>query len=191
MKHLLSVIALALALVMSSSALARDGDGRRFERSQSSRNDYRGHRGDRHFDRKWQNGDRKYYGDRKFGDRRFGDRRFYSDRKFGDRRFYRDRKFYGDRKFFNDRRFDDRRFYRDRRFDDRKFFNDRSYYRSFRRGDRLPTVFLSTRFVVNDFGSHRLYRPPRGYRWVRVERDAFLVGVATGVILTVATDRFF
>jgi Ni/Co efflux regulator RcnB len=172
MKHLLSVIAVALALVTSSAAMARDGDGRRFDRGHSYRHDYRGHRGDRHFDRKF--------------DRRFD--RF--ERKF-DRRFDRfDRRF--ERRF--DRRFDDRRFFDrrfDRRFDDRRFRRDRSYYRSFHRGDRLPTVFLSTRFVVNDFGSHRLYRPPRGYRWVRVERDAFLVGVATGVILTVATDRFF
>jgi Ni/Co efflux regulator RcnB len=189
MKHLLSVIAIALALVTSSTAMARDGDGRRSERGQSYRNDYRGHRGG-HSDRKWQYGDRKSYGDRKFGERRF-DRRF-DGRKFGDRRFNGDRKFF-DRRF--DRRFDDRRFYRDprfnRRFDDRRFYNNDRFYRSFRRGDRLPTVFLSTRFVVNDFGSHRLYRPPRGYRWVRVERDAFLVGVATGVILAVASDRFY
>jgi Ni/Co efflux regulator RcnB len=172
MKHLLSVIALALALVMGSTAMARDGDGRRSDRGHSYRGDYRGHHGGRHFDR-----------------RSYGDRKFYSDRKFGDRRFYGDRKFNGDRRFYGYRKFDDRRSYR--RFDDRRFYKDRFFYRSFRRGDRLPGAFLSTRFVVNDFRSYRLDRPPRGYRWVRVERDAFLVGVATGVILTVATDRFF
>ncbi len=183
MKHVVSAVAVALSLLVGSVALARDGDGyRSYDRGHSSRHD--GHRGHRDHDYR---GDRRGYDSRRsYGDRRFyGDRKFFSDRKF-DRRFY-DRKF--DRRF-DDRRFDDRRFY-GRKFDDRRFYRDRYYYRSFRRGDRLPSVFLSTRFVVNDFSSHRLYRPPRGYRWVRVERDAFLTGVATGVIIAVATDRFF
>ena len=170
MKHLVTVIAVALSLLIGSTSMARDGDGRRsFDRG-------KGFSGDRRFDR-----DRKFSGDRKF-DR---DRKFY-----GDRRFDRDRKFYGDRRFDNRRSYGDRRFFDGRRvYGDRKFYGDR-YQRSWRRGDRLPAVFLSTRFVVNDFRSFNLYRPPRGYRWVRVERDAFLTGVATGVVLAVVANHF-
>jgi len=198
MKHLVTVIAVALSLLIGSTSMARDGDGRRsFDRGQSSRGDgYRGNRDSRqrgfdsrrNFDRgKGFSGDRRFDRDRKFS----GDRKFDRDRKFyGDRRFDRDRKFYGDRRFDNRRSYGDRRFFDGRRvYGDRKFYGDR-YQRSWRRGDRLPAVFLSTRFVVNDFRSFNLYRPPRGYRWVRVERDAFLTGVATGVVLAVVANHF-
>jgi Ni/Co efflux regulator RcnB len=179
MKHILTAIAVALSLLVGATSMARDGDGRRaFDRGHS-------HRGDGHRDFRQRGFDSRRHFDRGRGS--YGDRRF--DR---DRRSYGDRKFFGDRRFHDNRRFQgDRRFYDDRRFrGDRKFYGDRFYKRSWRRGDRLPAVFLSTRFVVNDFRSFDLYRPPRGYRWVRVERDAFLTGVATGLVIAVVANRF-
>lgn len=178
MKHIVTVVAIALSLLVSATSMARDGDGRRsYDRGHSSRGDgYRGHR---------------EYRDRHYDSRRHFDR----GRGFYDRRFDRDYRFRGDRRF-NGRFYDDRRFY-DRRFYDRryyggpKYYGDRYYKRSYwRRGDRLPSAFLGARFVVNDFRSYNLYRPPYGYRWVRVERDAFLTGVATGVIIAVVADHF-
>jgi Ni/Co efflux regulator RcnB len=35
---------------------------------------------------------------------------------------------------------------------------------------------------VNDWRSHRLSAPPRGYQWVQVGGDYVLVAIATGII---------
>jgi Ni/Co efflux regulator RcnB len=171
MKPIVTVLAIALSVLFGSTAMARDGDGRRsFDRGHAHHGGYsdRGHRGD---------GYRGHPGSRH--DFRRG--RGYS----GDHRYGHGRRSYGERRFFDGRSYDQHRFHGERRFRDNRF-----YQRSWRRGDRLPSVFLSTRFVVNDFRSFNLYHPPRGYRWVRVERDAFLAGVTTGVVLAVVADRF-
>ena len=52
-----------------------------------------------------------------------------------------------------------------------------------KRGDRLPHVYLAPHYVVHDWNARKFRRPPPGHRWVRVGTDYFLVGVATGVIL--------
>jgi Ni/Co efflux regulator RcnB len=59
---------------------------------------------------------------------------------------------------------------------------------SFRRGQRVPVVYLAPRYYVNDYRAYRLAPPPRGYRWVRPYNDSneyLLVQVATGVIMQV------
>jgi Ni/Co efflux regulator RcnB len=53
----------------------------------------------------------------------------------------------------------------------------------FRRGGRLPYEYRSRQYVVEDWRSHRLSAPPRGYHWVQTGNDYVLVAIATGVIL--------
>jgi Ni/Co efflux regulator RcnB len=44
--------------------------------------------------------------------------------------------------------------------------------------------------VVRNFSTYRLHQPPRGYHWVRVDRDVVLATVATGAIVTIVTGLF-
>jgi len=56
-------------------------------------------------------------------------------------------------------------------------------YKHYRRGERLPVVYLQPRYYVNDWRAYRLAPPPRGYRWVRPADGHFLlVAVTTGII---------
>ena len=54
---------------------------------------------------------------------------------------------------------------------------------SYHRGDRLPAEYRNRQYVVNDWRSHRLSAPPRGYHWVQTGGDYVLVAIATGIIL--------
>ncbi|OIQ66593.1 nickel/cobalt homeostasis protein RcnB precursor [mine drainage metagenome] len=67
----------------------------------------------------------------------------------------------------------------DRRQDERGAGPDHQFYR----GERLPMQYRSHQYVVNDWRSHRLSAPPRGYHWVQTGGDYVLVAIATGVIL--------
>lgn len=88
----------------------------------------------------------------------------------------------------HDRRWDQRR---DHRRDDVRHDNGRHlgwYKQSFRRGQRVPVVYLQPRYYVNDYRAYRLAPPPYGYRWVRPYQDSneyLLVQVATGLIMQV------
>lgn len=55
----------------------------------------------------------------------------------------------------------------------------------FSRGDRMPDQYRrDQQYVVSDWHQRHLRRPPRGYHWVRDDRNNyFLASVATGVIL--------
>lgn len=53
----------------------------------------------------------------------------------------------------------------------------------FYQGERMPAQYRSYQYVVNDWRSHRLNAPPRGYHWVQTGSDYVLVAIATGVIL--------
>lgn len=53
----------------------------------------------------------------------------------------------------------------------------------FQRGDRLPPEYRHRNYVVNDWRSHNLSAPPRGYQWVQTGTDYVLVAIATGIIL--------
>lgn len=60
----------------------------------------------------------------------------------------------------------------------------RGYYaRSWRRGDRLPAAYYARPYVIGNYRDCGLRAPPRGYHWVRVNNDAVLAAVATGVVL--------
>jgi len=60
----------------------------------------------------------------------------------------------------------------------------RGYYaHTWRRGERLPVAYYQRPYVIADYGDRGLRAPPRGYHWVRVNGDAVLAAVATGIVL--------
>ncbi|MDO9453274.1 MAG: RcnB family protein [Stagnimonas sp.] len=59
-----------------------------------------------------------------------------------------------------------------------------------RYGDRVPVVYRSTRYVVNDYRHYNLYAPPRGHHWVRVDNDVVLTAITTGVVAAVVYSIF-
>lgn len=58
------------------------------------------------------------------------------------------------------------------------------------RGDRLPPDYRAQTYIIPDYATYRLRPPPRGYYWVRVDDNAVLAAVATGVVLDVAVNLF-
>ncbi len=58
------------------------------------------------------------------------------------------------------------------------------------RGDRLPPAYRESAYVIPDPVVYRLRPPPRGYYWVRVDNNAVLAAVATGVVVDVAVNLF-
>jgi Ni/Co efflux regulator RcnB len=54
---------------------------------------------------------------------------------------------------------------------------------AFHRGGRMPIQYRSHQYVVEDWRSHNLSAPPRGYHWVQSGSDYVLVAIATGIIL--------
>jgi Ni/Co efflux regulator RcnB len=54
-----------------------------------------------------------------------------------------------------------------------------------RKGGRLSREYRDRRYVVNDWRSHRLSAPPRGYHWVRTGGDFVLVGSDSGLIFQI------
>jgi Ni/Co efflux regulator RcnB len=60
---------------------------------------------------------------------------------------------------------------------------------AFYRGQRLPTQYRSRQYVVNDWRSHQLHAPPRGYHWVQTGGDYVLAAIATGVILELLLNQ--
>jgi len=53
----------------------------------------------------------------------------------------------------------------------------------FHRGERLPVEYRHRNYVVDDWRTHNLSAPPRGYHWVQTGSDYVLVAIATGIIL--------
>lgn len=84
-------------------------------------------------------------------------------------------------------RHDDRR---DDRRDNSRWAENRGHdngrhlgHYKFRRGDRVPAVYLQPRYYVQDYRVYHLAPPPRGYRWVRPDDGRFLlIATATGLI---------
>lgn len=58
------------------------------------------------------------------------------------------------------------------------------------RGERLPVAYYARPYVVADYYGYGLYGPPRGYHWVRVDGDAVLAAVATGIVLDTVFHAF-
>jgi Ni/Co efflux regulator RcnB len=59
-----------------------------------------------------------------------------------------------------------------------------------RRGERLPPSYREQPYVIPNAAVYHLRPPPRGYYWVRVDNNAVLAAVATGVVLDVAVNLF-
>ena len=62
--------------------------------------------------------------------------------------------------------------------------------RSWHRGERLPTAYYARPYRVYDYDRCGLYNPPYGHHWVRVDRDAVLAVIATGIVLDVVYNAF-
>lgn len=58
------------------------------------------------------------------------------------------------------------------------------------RGDRLPPDYRAQTYVIPDYVTYRLRPPPPGYYWVRVDNNAVLAAVATGLVVDVAVNLF-
>lgn len=71
------------------------------------------------------------------------------------------------------------------------YYAPRGYYvHQWRRGERLPYAYYQRPYVIADYDDCGLRRPPVGYHWVRVNHDAVLAVIATGVVLDVAYNIF-
>jgi Ni/Co efflux regulator RcnB len=57
------------------------------------------------------------------------------------------------------------------------------YEHTWRRGERLPVAYYQRPYVIGNYRDCGLRAPPNGYHWVRVNGDAVLAGIATGVVL--------
>lgn len=118
---------------------------------------------------------------------------------------HRDDRDHGHRGHDQDRNHDRDR-WDDRRNDGRYAHDRRPVYRhdngrhegwskqAYRRGQRVPVVYLQPRYYVNDYGRYGLAPPPRGYRWVQPyqanqpygsTQEYLLVQMATGLITQV------
>ena len=64
------------------------------------------------------------------------------------------------------------------------------YYRVWRRGERLPIAYRAPAYIIPDAAYYHLAPPPPGYYWVRVDGDAVLAAVATGVVADVIAHEF-
>ncbi|MES1202121.1 MAG: RcnB family protein [Pseudomonadota bacterium] len=63
-------------------------------------------------------------------------------------------------------------------------------YHGWTRGERLPSYYRTHYVVVNDYRSHRLPPPRRGYHYVRDDRgEILLVGIATGLIASIIANN--
>ncbi|VCU70407.1 hypothetical protein PIGHUM_02479 [Pigmentiphaga humi] len=56
-------------------------------------------------------------------------------------------------------------------------------YERWAKGQRVPLPYRGPQYVVDNWRGHHLAPPPRGYHWINVGADYFLVGVATGIVL--------
>src|SRR5882672_4000101 len=78
-----------------------------------------------------------------------------------------------------------------RGYDHDRYYRPYGYYsHRWSRGERLPLAFYARSYVVDDFYGYGLYAPPRGYHWVRVDGDAVLAAVATGIVLDTVFHTF-
>lgn len=214
-----AVGALFLSLMAGSVAMAGNGAAYAIRNPQRAErpNDHNGHR-DEHRDNNWS---RDHRSDGRRDHDRNDDRRFDRDNRHDnwqhDRRndwhdnWRNDRhdNWRDDRR--NDRRDswrDDHRFDHDWRRDDhnRGFHDDWrqngyhygvydrpwGYYdHRWNRGDRLPRAFYARPYVIADYRACGLRSPPYGYHWVRVDSDAVLAVIATGVVLDVIYNQFY
>ena len=54
-----------------------------------------------------------------------------------------------------------------------------------RRGERIPVGYIGPRYYIVEPRRYHLHAPSRGYRWVVVDHDAYLVAVTSGLVAEV------
>ena len=97
----------------------------------------------------------------------------------------------------DDRRYDrryERRYYATQRYQPRTRWVAPRGYRGETRwvvGRSLPTGYYGSNYYVSDYRGYNLVAPQRGYRWVRVDRDVYLVDLRTGLVADVRYDLFY
>ena len=57
------------------------------------------------------------------------------------------------------------------------------------RGHRMTPAERRRMAEIRDYRRYKLSAPPRGQRWVKVDNDYLLVGIATGVIAGIVASR--
>lgn len=63
------------------------------------------------------------------------------------------------------------------------------YRNSWRKGERFESRYARNYQVIGNPRAFRLAPPPRGYRWVRSNNDAVLVGITSGIIASVIANQ--
>ena len=72
-----------------------------------------------------------------------------------------------------------------------RYVHPHGYYRhDWHRGDRLPPAYRASAYVIPDVAVYHLRPAPRGYYWVRVDNNAVLAAIGTGVVVDVAVNLF-
>ena len=78
---------------------------------------------------------------------------------------------------------------RDGRYEQRKYRHPSGYNsHSWRRGERLPAAYHAYR--ISDYRRCGLRASSRGAQWIRVNHDAVLAAIATGIVLDVVYNAF-
>lgn len=76
-------------------------------------------------------------------------------------------------------------------FDSGPYRRPHGYYmHAWRRGERLPPAWRGPAYVVPDWRHYHLRPPPPGYYWVRVNGNAVLAAIGTGIVLDIAYNVF-
>jgi Ni/Co efflux regulator RcnB len=71
------------------------------------------------------------------------------------------------------------------------YYRPHGYYaHRWGRGERLPFAYYARPYVIADYRDCGLRVPPRGYHWVRVDGDAVLAAVATGIVIDTVLHVF-
>ncbi len=62
---------------------------------------------------------------------------------------------------------------------------------SWRRGEWLPPVFITSSYFINDWYDFGLWQPDYGYQWIRVGADAVLINLADGQVVDVVPGVYY
>jgi Ni/Co efflux regulator RcnB len=159
----------------------RDNDHRN-DRRNDNRNDHRNDRRDDHRDNRSHERRDDHRNDHRWDGRR-------DDHRWNDGR-------HNDHNW-NNRPHDNRNWNNGRRWENGRYHWG-SYHRPhgyvvrhWSRGDRLPRGYYAPTYVIRDYHECGLRRPPHGYHWVRVDHNAVLAVIATGVVLDVIYNQFW
>jgi Ni/Co efflux regulator RcnB len=78
-----------------------------------------------------------------------------------------------------------------RRYNAGRYQAPRGYQqRDWSYGQRMPSYYRSTQYVVSNYGQYGLRAPPRGYHYVRSGNDVVLAAIAGGLITAVIAGLF-